>query len=65
MNTKQMFEAISRPAEVVGDELELRDLFACFALIGLCVNGEPEDVKHNAIVAYRNADAMMEQRGEQ
>jgi hypothetical protein len=54
------------PTEPVGaPQISLRDWLAGMALIGLCVNGEPEDVKHNAIVAYRNADAMLEQRDDQ
>lgn len=46
------------------DGMTLRDYFAAAALMGQCANPdcEPEDVVHNAIVAYRNADAMLAQR---
>lgn len=41
--------------------MALRDYLAAAAIQGICANPdcEPEDVTHNAIVAYRNADAML------
>lgn len=45
-----------------GNGMSLRDWFAGMALQGTVSSGEPEDVKHNAIVAYRNADAMLAER---
>ena len=41
-----------------------RDLLAAIALHAILSrpDHEPEDVKHNAIVAYRSADAMLAQR---
>lgn len=43
--------------------MSLRVYIATAALQGICANPdcEPEDVRHNAIVALRNADALIEQ----
>jgi hypothetical protein len=41
------------------DGMSFRAWLAGMALNGCCINGEPEDVKHNAIVALRNADALI------
>lgn len=43
-------------------DVALRDRFALVAMHGIICSGEPEDVDHNAIVAYRNADAMLKAR---
>jgi hypothetical protein len=44
--------------------MSLRDYFAAMSMMGQCANPdcEPEDVTHNAIVSYRNADAMLAAR---
>jgi ABC-type microcin C transport system permease subunit YejE len=59
MNTKQMFEAISRPAEVGGDELELRDLPACpvCKLTALTADTCIHEVMHHA--KRQNRDNML------
>lgn len=38
------------------------DLIAQIALFATIMRGEPEDVEHNAIVAWRQAQAFMKHR---
>lgn len=38
-----------------------REHMATEVIKGMMLSGEPEDVKHNAIVALRNADALIEE----
>jgi hypothetical protein len=47
---------------MLSDDELMRDLFACFALVGIVSRGETTDQYEMAIDAYKIADAMILQR---
>lgn len=54
----------SRRTETATEGLELRDLFAAFAMAGMLINNEDLEDEEVAESAYALADSMIEQRGD-